>query len=56
MNDARYASYMGRGPRQITHWEHWSNPDAETWLTGVDYYDHPRLCRLKMQELSLIHI
>lgn len=50
MNDARYASIMGQGPRQIAHWEHWSNPDAETFLTGIDYYAHPRLCRLKMQE------
>jgi hypothetical protein len=51
MNDPAYDSYMGQGPRQITHWEHWSNPDAETYLTGIDYYDHPRLCRLKLQEL-----
>ena len=51
MPDSRYESYMGRGPRQIVHWEHWSDPDAETYLTGVDYYAHPRLCRLKMQEL-----
>jgi len=51
VNDARYASYMGAGPRQITHWEHWSNPDAETYLTGIDYYAHPRLCRLRLNEL-----
>ena len=42
---------MGRGPRQIVHWEHWSCPDAETYLTGIDYYDHPRQCRLKLKEL-----
>ena len=42
---------MGLGPRRIAHWEHWSNPDAETYLTGIDYYRHPRLCRLKMKEL-----
>jgi hypothetical protein len=51
MADDIYLTYMGRGPKRIVHWEHWSNPDAETWLTGIDYYDHPRLCRLKMQEL-----
>ena len=51
MNDLRYASYMGMGPRQIQHLEHWSDPDAETYLTGIDYYAHPRLCRLRMQEL-----
>jgi hypothetical protein len=49
--DARYETYMGRGPKQIIHWEHWSNPDAETYLTGIDYYAHPRLCRQRMREL-----
>lgn len=49
--DERYETLMGRGPRQITHWEHWSNPDAETYLTGIDYYDHPRKCRLRLVEL-----
>ena len=48
---SRYLSYMGRGPERLVHWEHWSNPDAETYLTGIDYYEHPRLCRLKLQEL-----
>ena len=47
----RYMAYMGLGPKRIPHWEHWSNPDAETWLTGIDYYEHPRLCRLKLREL-----
>lgn len=42
---------MGLGPKRIAHWEHWSNPDAETYLTGIDYYEHPRLCRLKLKEL-----
>ena len=51
MADPRYESFMGMGPRRIAHWEHWSNPDAETHLTGIDYYAHPRLCRLKLQEL-----
>ncbi|MEI8244078.1 MAG: uroporphyrinogen decarboxylase family protein [bacterium] len=51
MEDDIYRTYMGHGPQRIVHWEHWSCPDAETWLTGIDYYDHPRLCRLKMQEL-----
>lgn len=51
MSDAYYETLHGRGPKQIVHWEHWSNPDAETFLTGIDYYDHPRLCRLKMREL-----
>ena len=51
MSDPRYQSYMGHGPKQIAHWEHWSNPDAETYLTGIDYYNHPRQCRLKLKEL-----
>jgi len=51
MNDPRYESYMGLGPKRIAHWEHWSNPDAETYLTGIDYYEHPRLGRLKLKEL-----
>jgi hypothetical protein len=48
--DPRYQTFTGCGPRQIAHWEHWSNPDAETYLSGIDYYEHPRLCRLKLQE------
>ena len=51
MADNHYLTYMGRGPRQIVHWEHWSCPDAETYLTGIDYYDHPRQCRLRLKEL-----
>ncbi len=51
MADDFYLTVMGKGPRRICHWEHWSNPDAETHLTGIDYYQHPRLCRLKMREL-----
>ena len=34
MGDPRYDSYMGHGPKQIPHWEHWSCPDAETYLTA----------------------
>ena len=51
MGEPRYDTLMGRGPKKIIHWEHWSNPDAETYLSGIDYYDHPRLCRLKLKEL-----
>ena len=51
MGDLRYESYMGLGPKRIAHWEHWSNPDAETHITGIDYYAHPRLCRLRLLEL-----
>ena len=51
MADERYLTLFGRGPKKIVHWEHWSCPDAETYLTGIDYYDHPRLCRQKLKEL-----
>jgi hypothetical protein len=51
MGDPRFESFMGLGPKRIAHWEHWSNPDAETFLSGIDYYQHPRLCRQKLQEL-----
>ncbi len=44
----KYLSYTGKAPNRIPHWEHWSHPDAETYLTGIDYYEHPRLCRQKL--------
>ncbi|HSV73204.1 MAG TPA: uroporphyrinogen decarboxylase family protein [Chthonomonadales bacterium] len=47
----RYLALAGRGPKRIPHWEHWSCPDAETYLTGIDYYDQPRACRLRLREL-----
>jgi hypothetical protein len=47
----KYLAFMGRGPQRIPHWEHWSCPDAETYLTGINYYEHPRLCRLRLAEL-----
>lgn len=49
--DNRYAAFMGLAPKQVPHWEHWSCPDAESALTGIDYYEHPRQCRLRMREL-----
>ena len=49
--DDWYAAVMGLAPKRIPHWEHWSCPDAETYITGIDYYDHPKLCREKMKEI-----
>ena len=46
-----FETYMGLGPKRVPHWEHWANPDAETELTGINYYEHPRECRLRMAEL-----
>ncbi len=51
MADLRFESYMGLGPKRIGHWEHWSNPDAATFITGIDYYQSPRSCMQKMVEL-----
>jgi len=44
MTDGYYETLHGRSPKQMVHWEHWSNPDAETFLTGIDYYEHPCQC------------
>jgi hypothetical protein len=51
MADDRYLTFMGKGPKKIVHWEHWSCPDAETYLSGIDYYQHPRRCRERLAEL-----
>lgn len=51
MTDPRYETLLGRGPRKIIHWEHWSCPNAETYLTGIDYYAHPRSCRQRLQAI-----
>ena len=44
-------AYMGLGPKRIPHTEHWSCPDAETYITGIDYYEHPKLCRERWNEI-----
>jgi hypothetical protein len=51
MGDPRYESYMGLAPKRIAHWEHWSNPDAATYITGIDYYDHPKSCIAKLNKM-----
>ena len=54
----RYLAFMGLAPKRIPHWEHWSCPDAETYLTGIDYYDQPRTCRRRLKEMypQLAHL
>ena len=47
----KYQSYMGRGPNRIAHWEHWSNPNAASKITGIDYYTKPRSCMRKLAEM-----
>ena len=49
--DPVYMAYMGLGPKRIPHTEHWSCPDAETYITGIDCYDHPKLCRERWNEI-----
>jgi hypothetical protein len=51
MGNPQYESYMGLGPRRIAHWEHWSNPDTATHITGIDFYEHPRSCMLRLNEI-----
>ncbi len=51
MADSWFETLKGRGPKRIAHWEHWSCPDAETYITGIDYYEHPKQCREKMLEI-----
>lgn len=46
-----WKAFMGLGPERIPHWESWSCPDAFTFITGIDYYQHPRSCCLRMREL-----
>ncbi|MCE5240187.1 hypothetical protein LLH23_17125 [bacterium] len=36
---------------RIPHWEHFSNPDAFTLLSGIDAWQHPRLAAQKVAEL-----
>jgi len=47
----RYETLMGRPTERIPNWEHWSCPDAATYITGIDYYQQPRTCMQKMREL-----
>lgn len=51
MSDERYEAYMGRGGKRILHKEIWACPEAETALTGIDTFDHPKLCRERWNEL-----
>ena len=51
MVDLRYETLMGRGPKKIVHWEHWSNPDAATYISGIDFYKHPRMCIQKINQM-----
>jgi len=45
------AAYRGEKQERIPHWEHWSCPDGASYITGIDYYEHPRLCMQKMNSM-----
>jgi len=47
----RYLALMGMAPKRIPHEEYLGCPDAETLITGIDHYGHPRACRLRLQEM-----
>jgi hypothetical protein len=51
MSEERYNIFMGKGGKRLLHWEHWSNPDAATFITGIDYYSSPRSCMLRLVEM-----
>ncbi len=51
MIDPRFETLMGRGQEKIVHWEHWSNPDAATYISGIDFYEHPKSCITKINEI-----
>jgi hypothetical protein len=46
----RADTYRGKGPKRVLSWEHFSDPDAATFITGVDYYKAPRECMQKLSE------
>lgn len=50
MGNVCYETLMGRGLKRIVHWEHWSNPDAAAYITGIDFYARPRSCMTKLNE------
>jgi len=49
--DELFCAYMGQSGKKILQSEIWSCPDAETYLTGIDYYKNPQKCRLEMKRL-----
>ena len=51
VNSDRYQALMGPPPKDIPHWEYLGSPRAETYITGIDYYAHPRQCRQRLAEL-----
>ncbi len=44
----RFLALSGADVNHIPHWEHWSNPDAETYITGIDHYAKPLSARKKL--------
>ena len=48
---SRYLAYNGIASEVIPHYEHWSCPDAETFITDIDHYKQPKSCRDKLNSL-----
>jgi hypothetical protein len=44
-------TYLGKGPKRVLNWEHFSDPDAATYITGIDYYQRPRDCMKKLFDM-----
>jgi len=51
INDLRYETLLGKGPKKIVHWEHWSNPDDVTYISGINFYLHPRKCIERINQI-----
>ncbi len=51
MNDLRFDCFMGNGGRRIMHWEHFSNPDALSYISGIDLYEKPLSCINRVNEI-----
>jgi len=46
--DLCYQALMGQSPKDVPHWEYLGCPSAETHITGIDYFEHPRECRQRL--------
>ena len=47
-DDLCYQALMGRAPKDVPHWEYLGCPSAETYITGIDTFEHPRECRQRL--------
>lgn len=45
-----WLTFQGKPTPTVPHLLHWTCPDAETTMSGIDYYEHPRLCRQELEK------